>query len=174
MPRYMEVLLKKRKVRCVARLLDEEAPKTCEAVWRALPREGPVYHAKYASNEIYTLVPAFAEVEPGRENRTLVPTAGDILYFYLPSGTKVPPESRDLDAGGRGIIDLAVFYDRNNLLLSPSEGPTPGNHFAIIIKNREGMRQAGHDVWRKGFIGESLIYRRLEGKALKEWGLGDE
>ena len=87
---------------------------------------------------------------------------------------KCLPESRELDAGGRGIIDLAVFYDRNNLLLSPSEGPTPGNHFAIIIKNREGMRQAGHDVWREGFIGESLIYRRLEGEALMEWGLGDE
>ena len=76
--------------------------------------------------------------------------------------------------GDEGLLTSAVFYDRNNLLLSPSEGPTPGNHFAIIIKNREGMRQAGHDVWRKGFIGESLIYRRLEGEALKEWGLGDE
>ena len=40
MPRYMEVLLKKRKVRCVARLLDEEAPKTCEAVWEGLAAGG--------------------------------------------------------------------------------------------------------------------------------------
>ena len=69
---------------------------------------------------------------------------------------------------------MAVFYDRNNLLLSPSEGPTPGNHFAIIIKNQEEMRQAGHHVWREGFAGERLIYRRLEGEALREWGLGNE
>lgn len=171
MARYMEVILQKRNVRCVARLLDDEAPKTCEAVWKALPLEGQVYHAKYASNEIYTLVSAFPGEEPGRENRTLVPTGGDILYFYLPPGTKVPPESRGLDLDGRGMIDVAVFYDRNNLLLSPSEGPTPGNHFAVIVKNQEEMRQAGHNIWREGFAGERLLYQRLEEEGLKEWDL---
>ena len=64
-----------------------------------------------------------------------------------------------------------LFYDRNNLLLSPSEGPTPGNHFAVIVKNQEEMRQAGHNVWREGFAGERLVYRRLEEEGLKEWGL---
>ena len=167
----MEIILEKRNVRCVARLLDDEAPRTCEAVWKALPLEGQVYHAKYASNEIYTLVSTFADEKPGRENRTLVPTGGDILYFYLPPGTKVPHESRSLDVDAQGIIDLAVFYDRNNLLLSPSEGPTPGNHFAVIVKNQEEMRQAGHDVWREGFAGERLVYRRLEEEGIKEWGL---
>ena len=58
MSRYIEITLKKRGISCVARLLDEKAPRTCEAVWNALPQEGEVYHAKYASNEIYALVPA--------------------------------------------------------------------------------------------------------------------
>ena len=61
MARYLEIILEKRKVRCVARLLDEEAPRTCEAVWRALPQGGDVFHAKYASNEIFTLVPVLGE-----------------------------------------------------------------------------------------------------------------
>jgi hypothetical protein len=173
MARYMEIVLKKRDVRCVARLLDEEAPRTCEAVWKALPLEGQVYHAKFASNEIYALVATFADEEPGRENRTLVPTAGDILYFYLDPGNKAPLESRELDVDGRGLIDLAVFYDRNNLLISPTEGPMPGNHFAVIVRNQEAMRQAGHSVWRDGFAGERLIYRRLEGDQLKEWALDE-
>ena len=33
------------------------------------------------------------------------------------------------------------------------------------------MRQAGHNVWREGFAGERLVYRRLEEEGLKEWGL---
>ena len=64
MTRYLEVRLEKRDVRCVARLLDDKAPRTCEAIWNALPLGGQAYHAKYARNEIYALVPSFADPEP--------------------------------------------------------------------------------------------------------------
>ena len=48
------------RVRCVARLLDEQAPRTCAALWDALPQGGDAFHGKYARNEIYTLVEDFA------------------------------------------------------------------------------------------------------------------
>ena len=79
MARYIEISLQKRNVSCVAQLLDEEAPKTCEVVWRALSLAGDAYHAKYASNEIYILVSPFAEDEPGPENRTIAPAKGDVM-----------------------------------------------------------------------------------------------
>ena len=83
-----------------------------------------------------------------------------------------PPVLSRIREAVRGATTPAnLFYDRNNLLLSPSEGPTPGNHFAVIVKNQEEMRQAGHNVWREGFAGERLVYRRLEEEGLKEWGL---
>src|SRR5215467_15267564 len=119
MARYIEIMLEKRHVRCVARLLDEEAPKTCEAVWRVLPQGGNIYHAKYASNEIFTIVQALGEIEPGNENRTVTPIPGDVMYFYLRPGTRLPPEALSLSRPGQGLTDLAVVYDRNNLLLSP-------------------------------------------------------
>ena len=172
--RYIEIMLEKRNVRCVARMLDEEAPKTCEAVWSALPQSGDVYHAKYASNEIYTLVAPFAEEETGPENRTIAPAKGDVMYFHLPPGFRLPPEARELEAARRGVVDLAVFYDRNNLLLSPSEGLTPGNVFATIVKNMAEMTAAGHSVWREGFVGERLIYSRLEDERLKDWGIDED
>src|SRR5829696_7501698 len=81
MARFMEIRLEKREVACVARLLDEEAPRTCEAVWNALPLSGDAYHAKYARNEIYNLVPAFADPEPGRESPTLAGVPGGVHYF---------------------------------------------------------------------------------------------
>lgn len=60
--RYIDVSLSKRGVHCTAKLLDDRAPITCEAVWNALPLGGDVFHAKYARNEIYTLLP---HVRPG-------------------------------------------------------------------------------------------------------------
>ncbi len=171
MARYIEIILPKRNVRCAARLLEEEAPKTCAVVWRSLPQEGEVYHAKYASNEIYTIVPQLAKKEPRNENRTICPIPGDVMYFYLPPGTRIPQAAKPLAAGGRALIDLAVFYDRNNLLFSPSEGLTPGNVFATIVKGMDEMKAAGHSVWREGAIGERLIFRPIEGAGLKKWNL---
>ena len=101
MARYIEITLKKRGISCVARLLDEKAPRTCEAVWNALPQEGEVYHAKYASNEIYILVPAFAPEEPGPENCSMVPAAGDVMYFTLESGLHLPVRSESGSSGHR-------------------------------------------------------------------------
>jgi hypothetical protein len=173
MARYIEVILEKRGVRCVARLLDEEAPHTAEAVWRALPQTGDVYHAKYANHEIYTLVPVFAD-KPGFENRTITPIPGDLVYFYIRPGTWVPKEAVELEADSLAVVDLAIFYDRNNLLFSPVEGAFPGNVFGTIVKNLDLMKEAGYRIWREGGLGEKLIFRRLEGEALKEWGLADE
>lgn len=71
MPRHMKITLAERGVSCVAELLDKDAPRTCDAVWNALPQGDAVQHAKYARNEVYTMVPRFAETEPGQENPTV-------------------------------------------------------------------------------------------------------
>ena len=161
MARHMEIILEKRNVRCVAELLEDKAPRTCEVVWQALPQSGDVFHAKYASNEIYALVAPFPNADVGWENRTVTPAAGDVCYFYFPTGM-----SRPRDAVESGIeaafVDLAVFYDRDNLLLSPKEGFTPANVYATIVENLDGIRDAGHNIWREGFAGERLIYRRVD------------
>ena len=77
----MTITLARRGVSCVAELLDKDAPRTCEAVWGALPQGDAVQHAKYARNEVYTMVPRFAATEPGRENPTVTPIPGDVVYF---------------------------------------------------------------------------------------------
>ncbi len=161
MARQIEVTFAKRGVRCVAELLEDLAPRTCEAVWQALPQEGNAFHAKYASNEVYTLVPPFAAEEPGPENLTMLPIPGDLLYFFFPPGLVKIPEMREV-ADRTGVVDLAIFYGRDNFLFSPSMGPVPGNRFATITENFEQVVQACDNIWREGFAGERLIYRRLE------------
>ena len=161
MGRKLEVVLEKRGVRCVADLLEEEAPRTCEAVWRALPQGGQAYHAKFASNEVYTLVPPFADPEPGQENPTIMPIPRDLMYFYFPPGQVSFPDVADY-AGTLGVIDLAIFYGRDNYLFSPATGPMPGNVYGTITENFEEMARACDSIWREGFAGERLVYSRLE------------
>lgn len=161
MGRKIEIVLEKRRIRCVAELLEQQAPKTCEAVWRALPQGGQAYHAKFASNEVYTLVPAFADPEPGMENPTITPIPGEVMYFHVPAGQVKLPDVADF-AGRVGVIDLAIFYGRNNLLLSPATGLLPGNVFATITENFDAMAAACDNIWREGFAGERLVYKRLE------------
>ena len=60
------------------------------------------------------------------------------------------------------MIDLAIFYGRNNLLLSPATGLLPGNVFATITENFDAMAAACDNIWREGFAGERLVYKRLE------------
>lgn len=159
----MKITLVKRGVSCVAELLDEDAPRTCEAVWNALPQGDAVQHAKYARNEIYTMVPRFAETEPGQENPTVTPIPGDIVYFSFDGGMldREFKEDKNIDHLP-GVIDLALFYGRNNLLLNGDVGWVPGNVFASVVENLPTMAEACNDVWRSGSVGEQLLYERLD------------
>jgi hypothetical protein len=164
MARYITVTLESRGVSCTARLLDDEAPRTAAAVWDALPLSGQVFHGKYARNEIYNLVPAFAKVEPGKENTTVTPIPGDLCYFAFEANDLATP-SHGYETGGGPkdlsyIIDLALFYGRNNLLLNGDTGWVPGNVFATVVSGLEEMAAACQDVWMSGARGETLTYAR--------------
>jgi hypothetical protein len=159
MARRIELLLLRKKVRAVATLLEEEAPRTCRAVWDALPLEGDTYHAKWAGRELYTLVPPLGRRRVGEENATITPIPGDVCYF------EVSPDTIDLPLAlrrrhPRGLVDLAVFYGRNNLLLGPA-GFMPGNLFAIVTKGLEAYARACAALFRDGMAHERFAIRRL-------------
>ncbi|MDF0529213.1 DUF3830 family protein [Tsukamurella sp. 8F] len=161
MARYIDITLARRGVTCTARLLDDLAPKTCDAVWDALPLGDEVYHAKYARNEIYTLVQAFARAEPGLENPTITPIPGDVMYFAF-EPWQLTPATHGYAAQG-GQIDLALFYGRNNLLLNPDFGFVPGTVFATIERGLDDLAGAANDLWRTGAEGERLRFERRDG-----------
>jgi hypothetical protein len=166
MPRFIDISLPGHGVTCVARMLDEEAPRTCAAVWDALPLGADVYHAKYARNEIYTFVPTFAEVAPGPENTTITPIPGDVVYFpfeqWQMANAAYGYATDSTQRSARRVIDLALFYERNNLLLNPDTGFVPGNVFATIVRGLDEVAAAAQDLWRRGFEGETLHFARHE------------
>ncbi|MGW0824154.1 DUF3830 family protein [Streptomyces sp. NPDC002845] len=162
--RYLELSFAKRDVRCTAKLLDDRAPLTCEAVWQALPLGGDVYHAKYARNEVYSLFPAFAETEPPLENPTITPIPGDLCYFSF-SGTQLGAKSYGYSEtsgvrAGTPVVDLALFYERNNLLLNGDVGWVPGIVWGQVVEGLDAMAEACNDLWRAGALGERLEFRR--------------
>ena len=157
----IEIRLEKRGVTCTAELLEDLAPKTCKVLSEALPLGGDAFHAKYASNEVYTLVAPFADEEPGLENPTMTPIAGDLLYFFFPPGMVALPDVKDT-AFKTGIVDLAIFYGRDNFLFSPTMGPTPGTRFGTITENLAEMMEACANVWREGFAGERLLFKHAD------------
>ena len=166
MARYITISLDKRGVSCRARLLDAEAPRTAQAVWEALPLSGQAYHAKYARNEVYTLLAPFAATEPGPENPTVTPIPGDVCYFtFQPWQIGNPAYGYETDSEatrGTPVVDLAIFYGRNNLLINGDQGWIPGNVFATIEEGLEDMAAAAQDLWLRGVEGETLSYRRYE------------
>ncbi|MDT7710102.1 MAG: hypothetical protein QOG20_5709 [Pseudonocardiales bacterium] len=165
MSKFIRISLEKRGVSCVAELLEKEAPRTCAAVWEALgegPLGGPAQHAKYARNEVYSIVRRFGP-KIGHENTTVTPIPGDVCYFDFSGGVLDASfkEDQGIDQA-EGGIDLAIFYGRNNLLINGDVGWVPGNVYATIVEGLPGMAEACHDVWRSGSVGEKLVYSRLE------------
>src|SRR5690242_17415620 len=113
MARYITISLTKAGVTCRARLLDTQAPRTCAAVWDALPQEGDAFHAKYARNEVYTLVPRITAA-PHRENPTVTPIPGDVCLFdFEPWEIGNPAYGYEPGSAAHhthGATDLALFY----------------------------------------------------------------
>lgn len=160
--RHLEISLLKRQVVCRAKLLDDLAPRTCAAVWDALPLSGDVYHAKYARNEIYALFPPFADREPPLENPTVTPIPGDLCYFSF-AGTELATNAYGYDdevRPGTTLVDLALFYERNNLLLNGDVGWVPGIVWGQVVEGLDEMAEACNDLWRTGASGETLRFRR--------------
>lgn len=163
MARHVRITLEKRDVSCTARLLEDEAPRTCAAVWDALPLAGDAFHAKYARNEVYAMVPRFAADPVGPENTTVTPIPGDVMYFDFAAGMLDRGYREQVGVEGLpGVVDLAIFYGRNNLLLNADIGWVVGNVWASIVDGLDEMADACNDVWLNGCAGERLSYARLD------------
>lgn len=103
----------------------------------ALPLSAQDFHGKYARNEIYMLLPASAGADPGKQNTTATPIPGDLCGFSFDSddlGNPVYGYENTTGTGTTGaIVDLALFYGRNNLLINGDQGWISGNVFGTIV-----------------------------------------
>jgi hypothetical protein len=113
-----------------ARLHEDLAPKTCEAVWGVLPFDGKAIHGKWGGNEVWTSMPDIKISE--FENETIFASPGEILIVIIKPG----------------IYDFAMFYGKG-WCFGPS-GFVPGNHFATIAEDLPKFVKACEKVHLEG------------------------
>jgi len=120
----------------VAELLEKDAPRTCEMLWKCFqqPAREKVIHAMYAGREIMFPIPQPNRVVDPRglppENQTITPLPGEIGFVFYPP--------HRLLGGGSGkpmdeeFWDLTIFYGRNVRVFS-TLGWLPVSIFAKIV-----------------------------------------
>jgi len=143
--RKIAIVLVKNNVSAVAEMHEDLAPKTCKAVWNALPHEGEIRHAKWCGNEIWTMVkPTRALKMVPRENITIYPGPGDIMYGYFP-----PAWEGGLRGQRQAVCDIAMWYGADSPLYQV-DGPHPMNHFATITEGFPKFSEECERIWTEG------------------------
>lgn len=112
----------------VAELLEEKAPKTCEAILDALPIEGDFLQARWSGEVGYIMMPEF-EPDLSLENPTGHPAVGEIIYY--------PTEKEFLIAYG-----IAHFAGR--------QGRLQASLFAKVVEGSERLEEMGRKLHWEG------------------------
>ncbi len=104
-----------------ARMLEEQAPETCDAVWAALPASGLARHGVYSGSEVYLILPSLITVP--REHATTIVGAGDVGFLTVEKGSGYGIEE--------SYSEVCWFYDLDATPSMP-EGPIAVNVFARL------------------------------------------
>ena len=122
-----------------AELLEEDAPKTCAALWQMLekPIETICIHAMWSGREVMAYVPEEnrGDIDPtsiGVENATVYPAAGDVVWAYFPGGV--------IQGFKEDGWDLAFIYGPETRIYIPT-GMVPMNVWAKIIDGLDGFAE---------------------------------
>ena len=133
--RTISITFEESGVGATAVLLEDTAPKTCEAIWQMLaePLVQEGIHAGWAGREVSIDVPpanrVFDPTQLPKENLTMYPIPGDLCFGYFPPGYGIGLEE---------YWDLALIYGRETRF-DFSFGPVPLTLFATINEGLEGI-----------------------------------
>jgi uncharacterized protein DUF3830 len=114
-----------------ARLEDEVAPRTCEAVRRLLPLEAKLVQARWSGESAW--VP-LGDLEPGigAENANSYPAPGELLLYP------------------GGLSETEILFPYGATCFASKMGQLAGNHFATIVEGRENLAELGRLVLWEG------------------------
>jgi hypothetical protein len=141
-------------VKGIITLYWENAPETCKALWGALekPIQWRATHAIFSGPEIMMGLPEearnFDPTSIPAENQTVLPDAGEMLWFYQPKNFfKIDPTE---------FWEIGLFYAAGGRTFGPT-GWIPCTYFGKMTENLDG-------------VAEQCRLIRLEGAKLVEIG----
>ncbi len=117
--------------RFTARLLEAEAPMTCEAFLLRLPIEGRVIHARWSGESVWFPMDPLG-IDVPAENQTCHPSRGDLLYY----------------PGGVSERELLIPY--GSAIFGSKVGLLQGNHFAVVTDGLDKLPGMGKKVLWEG------------------------
>jgi hypothetical protein len=125
-PRFIVLSFPDEDVSVEAELLEEQAPRTCAAVWENLPSAGLAKHGIYSGSEVYLTFEQPVVVEPENTTSRVIP--GDVAYYFQRGGLQYGwPDD---------LSEICWFYDRDAAPSMPG-GEVQVNLFARMIGNPE-------------------------------------
>jgi hypothetical protein len=146
----LELELKRGGKSFTARMLWDDAPKTCQAVGSMLEHEpitGLTYHSIYSGHEFYVYCPS-ADVP--LENHIVYPKPGQLVYYYLPSRTYASMHVHKERMGDVDTAEVAIWYGPGDLRIVTETG-IRGNLFAEVIPEQlDDFYAAGNAVLAEG------------------------
>jgi hypothetical protein len=137
--RRLRIRFPSEQVTSIAELLEQLAPRTCQAIWEALPFEGELIHAMWSGPETYLPIDSSLRIAP--EHQTTHPLPGEIGFYAIDGGVLADwPED---------MAELAFFYGRGARPSMP-DGPIAINIFARIVENLEGFQRTCARIHKEG------------------------
>ena len=115
----------------VARMEEQDAPKTCAAFRDLLPYRQKLIHARWSGEACWIPLGEFA-LGVGFENHTSHPAPGEVLWY----------------PGGFSETELLLPYGAT--MFASKLGQLAGNHFLTIVEGREQLRELGRMVLWQG------------------------
>lgn len=141
MPREMLLSFIDERISARVLLLDAQAPRTCEAIWRALPVSGEALHAAYSGTEVALLVDPSIDV--GEENWTMCIQTGDVMFTHYRPGAR----HGHLEPGS----GIHWAYDRYVRPITPGQWvPAISNVFGQIVGDAATFFDACRRMRREG------------------------
>jgi hypothetical protein len=115
----------------VARLEEQDAPKTCAAFRTLLPYRQKLIHARWSGEACWVPLGDFA-LGIGFENATSHPAPGEVLWY----------------PGGYSETEILFPYGAS--CFASKLGQLAGNHFLTVVEGREQLREMGRKVLWEG------------------------
>jgi hypothetical protein len=114
-----------------ARLEEEAAPRTIEALRRLLPLESKLVQARWSGEAAWVPMGFELELGIGPENATSYPGPGELLLYP------------------GGLSEVEILFPYGATCFASKMGQLAGNHFATIEDGREHLAELGEKVlWR--------------------------
>ncbi len=114
-----------------ARMEEENAPRTCEALRKMLPFHSKLIQARWSGEAAWVPMGDF-QVGVGYENHTSHPAPGELLVY----------------TGDLSETEILMPYGA--CTFASKLGQLAGNHFATLTATRQELKQIGETVLWKG------------------------